>query len=106
MAAMTGACAVGLNGEGGVGGERAGEIEVGEGEVAGVLDEDVLGLEITVDDAEGVKMVESAEDLCQIEADDGGGEGAIALALAEMVEVAAGAIRGGPRQEAVVLKGT
>jgi len=37
-------------------------------------------------------VVESAENFGDVEADDGGGEGAVGLAVAEEVEVAAGAV--------------
>ena len=37
-------------------------------------------------------MVEGAEDFGDVEADDGRGEGAVGLAVAEDVEVAAGAV--------------
>lgn len=76
--------------------ESSGEVEVGEGDVAGLLDEDVFGFEVAVHDVHGVKVVESAEDLGEVEADDGGGEYVICLAVTEEVEVAAGAVGDGP----------
>lgn len=76
--------------------EGTGEVEVGEGDVSGLLDEDVFGFEVAVGDVHGMEVLESAEDLGDIEADDGGGEDVISLAVAEGVEVAAGAVRDGP----------
>ena len=45
-----------------------------------------------------MEVVEGAEDLGNVEADDGGGEDVVGLAVAEDVEVAAGAVRDGPAQ--------
>jgi len=90
---------VGFGGRGGVGfggREGSGEVEVGEGDVAGLLDEDVFGFEVAVGDVHGVEVVEGAEDLGEVEADDGGGEHVVRLAVAEVVEVAAGAVGDGP----------
>ena len=64
--------------------------------MSGLLDEDVFGFEVAVGDVHGMEVLESAEDLGDIEADDGGGEDVISLAVAEGVEVAAGAVRDGP----------
>ena len=43
--------------------EGAGEAEVGEFEVAGGVDEEVLGLQVAVQDAVGVAVVDSGEEL-------------------------------------------
>jgi len=78
-------------------GEFAGEVEIGEGDVTVVLDEDIFWFEVTVCYAHGMEVVERADDFRHVEADDGGGEGAVGLAVAEDVEVAAGAVGNGPR---------
>jgi len=92
--AWSGVGNVGFGGRGvGFGGrEGSGEVEVGEGDVAGLLDEDVFGFEVAVCDVHGVEVVEGAEDLGEVEAGDGGGEYVVCLAVAEVVEVAAGAV--------------
>lgn len=73
-------------------GEFAGEVEIGEGDVAVVLDENIFWFEVTVCYAHRMEMVERAEDFCYVEADDGGGEGVVGLTVAEDVEVAAGTV--------------
>jgi hypothetical protein len=95
-----------LNGLGGVTdgfdrgwGEATREVEVCEGHVTGVLDEDVLGLEVAVGDAHAVEVVESADDLGQVETNNGGGENAVVLTVPEDVEVAAGTVWDGPGEE-------
>lgn len=50
-------------------------------------------------------MVEGAEDLCQIEANDGGRENPINLAVKEDVEITTGAIRNSPTEKLVGLDG-
>jgi len=72
--------------------EFAGEVEIREGDVSVVLDENIFGFEVAVCNSHGMEVVERAEDFRYIEADDGGGEGAVCLAVAEDVEVAAGAV--------------
>lgn len=37
-------------------GEFAGEVEIGEGDVAGVLDKDIFGFEVAVCDAQGMEV--------------------------------------------------
>lgn len=69
--------------------------------MAGLLNEDVFWLQIAVGNAHAVEMLESANDLRQVEADDGGREDAVNLAVEEDVEVAAGAIRGGPTEKLI-----
>lgn len=86
-------------------GEVAGEVEVGEDEVAVGVDEDVLGLEVAVDDAEGVEVGEGHEDLGEVEADGALGEDAVGEGVAEGVEVAAGAEGDGVGEERGVLGG-
>lgn len=70
-----------------------------------LLDEDVFGLEVSVDDALLMQVLESADDLRQVEADDGDGEDMIVLAVAEDVEVASGAEGDAPADELVVFRG-
>lgn len=70
-----------------------------------LLDEDVFGLEVSVDDALLMQVLESADNLRQVEADDGGGEDVIVLAVAEDVEVAAGAEGDAPADELIVFRG-
>eukprot|EP00268_Persea_americana_P027488 TRINITY_DN26851_c0_g1_i1.p2 TRINITY_DN26851_c0_g1~~TRINITY_DN26851_c0_g1_i1.p2 ORF type:complete len:242 (-),score=27.69 TRINITY_DN26851_c0_g1_i1:231-956(-) len=80
-------------------GEDSGEVEVGEHDVSGFLDEDVFGFEVAVYDLHTVEVVEGAYDLGYVEADGGGGEDAVGLAVAEGVEVAGGAVGEGPGEE-------
>lgn len=61
--------------------EVAREVEVGEGDVAGMLNEDVLWLEVAVGDAHGMEVVEGAEDFSEVEANDGRGENAVVLTV-------------------------
>lgn len=69
--------------------------------MAGLLDKDILRLQIAVGDAEAMEVLESADDLGQIESNDGWGEDAISLAVTEDVEVAAGTVRDGPSEELI-----
>jgi hypothetical protein len=43
------------------------ETEIAEGDVTGVIEEDVLGLEVTVDDLEAVQAFKRAQQLCSVE---------------------------------------
>jgi hypothetical protein len=83
--------------------EEAGEVEVGEHDVAVGAEEHVLGLEVAVHDAGGVDLGERGDGLCRVEARGGGAEDAVGERVAERVEVAAGAVGDGPRQELVRL---
>jgi hypothetical protein len=65
--------------------EEAGEVEVGEHDVAVGAEEHVLGLEVAVHDAGGVDLGECGDDLGSVEARSGG------------------AVGDGPRQELVRL---
>ena len=67
------------------------EVEVGEHDVAVGADEDVLGLEVAVDDAHHVEVLDGEEHLGGVEAGGGEREAAGRHAVAEGVEVAAGA---------------
>jgi hypothetical protein len=79
--------------------EEAGEVEVGEHDVAVGAEEHVLGLEVAVHDAGGVDLGECGDDLGSVEARSGGAEDAVR----ERVDVTAGAVGDGPRQELVRL---
>lgn len=73
--------------------------------MTGLLHEDVLRLQVSVNNPLPVEVAEGADDLRQVEADDGGGEDAVALEAAEDVEVAAGAVGDPPADELLVLRG-
>lgn len=81
--------------------EASRKVEVREGHVTGLLDEHVLWLQIPISDPHGMEVLERADYLGQIKPDHGGGENAVVLAVAEDVEVAAGAVRDGPAHELV-----
>jgi hypothetical protein len=83
--------------------EEAGQVEVGERDVAVGAEEHVLGLEVAVHDARGVELGDRGDDLGNVEADGRGGEDAVGERVAELVEVAAGAVRDGPREKVVRL---
>jgi hypothetical protein len=84
---------------GGLGGrELAREVKVGQRDVAVRAEEDVLGLEVAVRDPGGVELGERVHDLGDVEPDGGGGEHAVGLRAAELVEVAARAVGHGPCQ--------
>lgn len=61
-----------------------------------MLYQDVLGLEVSVDDTQGMEVFQSTEDLGEVEPNCGRGENAVSLAVAEDVEVRAGAVRDRP----------
>jgi hypothetical protein len=86
-------------------GEATREVEVCKGHVTGVLDEDVLGLKVTVGDAHAVEVVESANNLGQVEMNNGGGEYAVVFTVAEDVEIAARAVWDGPGEEVQRVRG-
>nr|CAB3481378.1 unnamed protein product [Digitaria exilis] len=83
--------------------EEAGEVKVGEDDMTVGAEEDVLGLEVAVHDAGGVELGDGGDDLGDVEAYRGGGEDAVGEGVAELVEVAAGAVRDGPGEEVVGL---
>lgn len=82
------------------------QIEIRESYVTRLLNQDILRLQISVDDAHGMEMVERADDLSQIEAYDGRRENPIELAVTQDVEVAAGAVGNRPAQKLVGLEGS
>ncbi|KAJ1399865.1 hypothetical protein SESBI_29987 [Sesbania bispinosa] len=75
------------NGFGGFWGEFAREIEI-----------------VSVSDAHGMKVVESAENLSKVETDDRRGENAVVLAVTKDVEVTTGAVREGPSEKLLGLE--
>ncbi|KAB8087838.1 hypothetical protein EE612_012263, partial [Oryza sativa] len=81
--------------------ERGGEVEVDEHDVAGVLDEDVLRLEVAVHDAEAVEVLEREHQLRGVEPYRGDGEHPPGLAAPQRVQVAAGAPVDGEPDDAV-----
>lgn len=67
--------------------------------MTGALNKDVFGFEISVNDAQGMQVVESAEDLGEVKTDNGRGENAVVLMVTEDVEVRAGAVRDSPGEK-------
>ena len=60
-----------------------GEPEIGQAEVSAGVEEEVLGLEIAVDDVEGVEILEGEDDGGEVEAGDVGGETLCAAEVGE-----------------------
>lgn len=71
--------------------EPRGEVEIDEHDVAAVLDEHVLRLEVPVHDAEAVQVLKRQHQLRRVKPYDGVGEHLLGLPPAERVEVAAAA---------------
>jgi len=82
--------------------KRGGEVEVDEHDVARVLDEDVLRLEVAVRDAEAVEVLQDEHQLRSVEPDDGLRERRLGAPPApERLEVAAGAAVDGEADDVI-----
>ena len=71
-----------------------------------LLNQYILRLQISVDDAQGMEVVERTDYLGQIEPDDGGRENPVHLTVTQDVKVAARTVGKGPAQKFVGLEGT
>lgn len=77
----------------GFGSEVTGEVEIGESDVARLLNENVFRFEVAIDDTHGMEVVERAEDLSHVESNDSGGKHVVGLAVPVNVEITAGTVR-------------
>lgn len=66
--------------------------------MAGMLNQNILRLQIPVHNAHAVKLFEGAHDFSKVKTDDKRRKNVVELPEAEDVEVAARAIRGGPTE--------
>lgn len=71
-----------------------------------MLNQNVLGFQISVNNGHGVEFVESTDDFSEVEADDGRRKDMVRLAVPEDIEVAAGAIRSSPGKIIIGLERT
>lgn len=75
------------------------KVEVGECNVTGLLDQNVLWFQVSVSDPHGVEMLKRTDDLSHVESNNGRAENAVVLTAKEDVEIAAGAIRDSPYEK-------